>query len=522
MIYMEFNIKDKKELLLLTIISTVLVTYYIIFNTKLGIYCSDVYVYLLNALYYSGTNIHSNRSIYLSPIVCFLTSLIFDLGYVDKAAIFIVTGILAIIGNIGLYLLLRLKFDKLLSLTGAIIYSTLALNLAWLANGSLDIPAVTFTIWLVYSAILAMKKNPKYYIVVFPLFVIGFFTRYTVGLVLPPLILYYFYENSFKIKREDIKYILTGLTLAIILFAIITTTITVMGDGNLVFDGLLSSGVGGNLGSTHDNSYNPDFGYYLVNMGNFISSSNTTFVAKTPVLNNPTPLAGLVFLILIVGAALWAKRNKFEFTKTEIAGIIICLIALITFSWFTSTITIIMTMIGLFLIGKDSKYKMGFFMLGWILAYLAFQSYYIVKVNRYIIPIFPPLVYFIMVAVDEINVKLNKKSILPIILIVLFLIQGFAFVHTFEETDEFNAPEKMTNYIKENVDNWENIQIGNYNIRPYYWYLGRNSPGIESSATQKILDSNVTYYISNVKQKNLTNYTEVTQIENLHLYRKNI
>ena len=98
---MNFNIKDKKELLAITIISTILVAYYINFNANLGIYCSDVYVYLLNALYYSGTNIHSTKSIYLSPVVCFLTSLLFHLGYVDKVAIFIVTGILAIIGNIG-------------------------------------------------------------------------------------------------------------------------------------------------------------------------------------------------------------------------------------------------------------------------------------------------------------------------------------------------------------------------------------------------------------------------------------
>ena len=61
-----------------------------------------------------------------------------------------------------------------------------------------------------------------------------------------------------------------------------------MGDGKLVFDGLLSNGVQGNLGSTHDNAYNPDLGYYLLNMGNFTSSSNTTFVGETPALNNPT------------------------------------------------------------------------------------------------------------------------------------------------------------------------------------------------------------------------------------------
>ena len=517
---MNFDVKDKKELILITIISTAIVAYYINFNANLGIYCSDVYVYLLNALYYAGTNIHSTKSIYLSPIICFLTSLIFDLGYVDKVAIFIVTGILAIIGNIGFYLLLKLRFNNLLSLTGTIIYATLALNLTWLANGSLDVPAVTFTIWLVYLAILAIKKNPKYYIAVFPLFVVGFFTRYTVGLILPPLLLYYFYENSFKIKRGDLKYILIGFVLAIALFVLIASTIMSMGGGNLVFDGMLSNGIQGNLGSTHDNAYNPDFGYYLLNIGNFISSSNTTFVGKTPALNNPTLLSGLVFLILIVGAALWTKRIKFELTKTKIAGVILCLIALITFTQFSSTITIIITLMGLFLIGKDSKYKMGIFMLAWILTYLTFQSYYIVKVNRYIIPIFPALVYFIIVGVDEINAKISRKNILPIILIVLFLIQGFAFTYTFEDTNEFNAPEQMCDYIKANIDNWSDIQIGNYNIRPYYWYLGLNSPGIESKSPQKIIDSNVSYYISNIEQTNLTGYVEIKKIENLYLYQK--
>ncbi len=518
---MNINIKDKKELILITLISAALVAYYINFNDHLGIYCSDVYVYLLNALYYEGTNIYSTKSIYLSPVVCFLTSLIFDLGYVDKTAIFIITGILAIIGNIGLYLLLRLRFNNLLSLTGTIIYATLALNLTWLANGSLDIPAVTFTIWMVYFTLLAIDKNPKYYVAVFPLFVIGFFTRYTVSLILPPLFLYYIYRNSFRIKKEDLKYILIGIALAVTLSAIIISTIMSMGDGQLVFDGLLTSGVEGNLGSTHDNAFNPDLGYYLTNMGNFISSSNTTFVTNTPSLNQPTLLSGLVFLILTVGAALWVKRNKFDLSMSKIVGMIICFIALATFDLFSSTITILLTLIGLYLIGKDSKYKMGIFMLAWILSYFIFQSYYIIKVNRYIIPIFPALVYFIMVAVDEINTKIGRKSILPIILIALFLIQGFAFTYTFDDTNEFNAPEKMTDYIKENIDNWSEIKIGNYNIRPYYWYLGMNSPGIESYNTQKIIDSNVTYYISDIEQKNLTNYTKIKQIENLYLYKKN-
>ena len=97
----ELNIKqkDKYFLLFILIYSIILVGYYINFNNNLGIYCSDVYVYLLNALYYTGTNIRSTGTIYLSPLICFLTSIFFNLGFVDKQAIYIVTGAFAIFGG---------------------------------------------------------------------------------------------------------------------------------------------------------------------------------------------------------------------------------------------------------------------------------------------------------------------------------------------------------------------------------------------------------------------------------------
>ena len=38
--------------------------------------------------------------------------------------------------------------------------------------------------------------------------------------------------------------------------------------------------------------------------------------------------------------------------------------------------------------------------------------------------------------------------------------------------------------------------------------------------TQKIIESDVSYYISNVKQKNLTNFTEIKEIDGLYLYKR--
>ena len=78
----DFNLnkKDYYYLAIVTIFSIALTCNYIIFNYNFGIYCSDVYVYLLNAIYYStGENIRSTGTIYLSPLVCFLTS-IFQIG----------------------------------------------------------------------------------------------------------------------------------------------------------------------------------------------------------------------------------------------------------------------------------------------------------------------------------------------------------------------------------------------------------------------------------------------------------
>ena len=97
----EFNIKqkDKYFLLIITIFSTLLVAYYINFNNIVGISCSDVYVYLLNSQYYAGIPTRHIENIYISPVFCYLTSLLFRIGLMDKLAIFIVSGIFANVFN---------------------------------------------------------------------------------------------------------------------------------------------------------------------------------------------------------------------------------------------------------------------------------------------------------------------------------------------------------------------------------------------------------------------------------------
>lgn len=173
------------------------------------------------------------------------------------------------------------------------------------------------------------------------------------------------------------------------------------------------------------------------------------------------------------------------------------------------------------MLGKDSENKMGYVMATWIIVNFIFYSYYNIKVNRYIIPVFPAFIYFVIKAADHIqkNVKIDKR-IIPIILIVLFAIQGFAFTQTFEPTDKYIVTEEISNYIIDNNPDYQDIPIGTYNIRPYRWWIGDNVVGIPNGEHDTIDSSNLTYYISNSKIDDFENYTEIKNIGNLYLYEK--
>ena len=516
---LNLNKKDKYYLLFILLFSMLLVTNYIYFNVNLGISCSDVYLYLLNALYFTGTNIGATENIFLSPLVCFLTSILFRSGLVDKIAIFIVTGALAIFGNIGLYLLLKQYFDEIYSLAGVIIYSTLSLNLTWLANGTLDIPAVSFTIWLALFSIIAIKKNPKFYTYAMIILVLGFFTRYTVVLAIPPILLYYVYEKGFKITPEDKKHIIKAVIIGLVIGMIILSVVLIMGHGQFGAGQQFINRATGISGSERDPAFNPDFSYYLVNLPNFISNSHTVFKGN-PVLESPTVLSLVFFSILIIGTVLWLKNNKSR-PKDPVLPVALFLISFLIFTKVTSLITIFLVMVGLYIIGKDSDNKVALIMLLWILSNMIFFSHYNIKVNRYIIPIFPALIYFLIRALDIIkdNVKINK-NIIPIILIILFAVQGFAFTQSFEPTNEYISTEEISDYIMEINPDYQDIPIGTYNLRPYRWWIGSNIIGIPSTNHNAIDKSNITYYISNTKLTDLQNFTEIKNINNLYLYER--
>ena len=173
--------------------------------------CSDVFIYLSNSLVFAGYE-SSILYLYLSPVICILTAILFKLGFLSEVSLYLVTGIFCIFANIGIYALLKNKFSSILSLCGSFLFGSFSLSLLWWANGTLDVPAVALSIWTIIFTILAVDNDSKYYMIAIllavdndskyymiaiPLFVLAVFTRYTALFLLPLILLYYLSKHDF-------------------------------------------------------------------------------------------------------------------------------------------------------------------------------------------------------------------------------------------------------------------------------------------------------------------------------------
>ena len=68
------------------------------------------------------------------------------------------------------------------------------------------------------------------------------------------------------------------------------------------------------------------------------------------------------------------------------------------------------------------------------------------------------------------------------------------------------------------IANYENATIAVYNIRAFNWWFGKSLLAIESTDNEKIDSCNATYYISDKILKNMTNFTEIKNFDNIHIY----
>lgn len=582
--FKERIIDNKKDLIaigtLLIILSTI--TYFLLsIDMKIGAYyVRDVFSYLNNALSFGGYESGLSASRGLSPVIPFITSIFFRLGFISDGTIMIVSSLFYIIMGIGTYCLFRLRFNELISSCGTIILATFPINLVWVSKGMLDIPGLALSIWTIYFMILGMKKDSKFFLLTFPLFIVGFFTRYTVALILPViLIMVFLMENPFKTIKKKYKSLVGGflsggicLAIFIIIYKVYNLPLFFLSQTESISSTTSASSPTTNI------LINNNLFYYLKNLPIYLGTHKWIPYSLQPGTflfdqmkwagGYPSIIAYLYLVILVIGIALYlrklfSKRNRKLMFETEdkkvyvklaifLTSLIVFLISFTKISIIYSLIIISISLLSLYriLYKADIKYmKLDFIFFYWGIINFIFYTFHISKVDRYAISFTPSLTYFIILSLYLIynylktkydNKKLIKeiKTIVPVGLIVILLLFTGIYcavneAHTFDNKEPSNM--LTASQDEKDISNWLKQYDPNYKTKIIWadrggdmsFYLQMNIPSLDkisnkTNFTSLMKDNNVTYYISKDNKTNIIHdYILLKQFGEVSLYKIN-
>ncbi|WP_461462652.1 glycosyltransferase family 39 protein [Methanobrevibacter sp.] len=507
---MKFNLikyfrrnEDKISFYFIVCLFAVFAFLLIFVNSKgniLGKSFGDVYSYLIAALRFSGVSIDGYQQVNnLAPFIPFLTSLLFRLGFVGSSSIFFITGVFYFLGGVFFYKLLRLRFNNLYSIFGAVLYGSCTVNLIWQATAIVDIPAVALSIIAIYSIMMAVDKNQKYFYIAFPVFVLAFLSKYSAALILPIMILYYilrvFSWQKFKIYKKNT---LIGLILGIICFipyilylAIYKIDFSLYYQLNSIFTIHKYP-----LGTVND------LGFYFVNLFSC--------------LNHIEILGLFLYMVFIIGCILVLYRTrrilkvtynqqciKFlnRFVPLSIIYKLLLIEIILLFGIFLTAgrIPIVISEVLLFLIvyvmsvlsnkvlGKFNKiphkpkyrfYNYDIIMFTWSYAYLIMLSAHFVKSTSYFSSMAPGFIGLVVFSIylifktdklrdKSLDLKENKRqdynikvsTIASLVLICIFILSSFYCISV-DRQDNFQTDgDEIVDFIKNNITHFDNLSL---------------------------------------------------------------
>lgn len=446
---------------------------------------SDTFDLLANAALFAGKGI-GYADLNRPPILSLFTALFFIFDDLSIWPIFVVDGLLYIIGCIGVYLFLKERIDSLMGFIGALLFATFPLIITFAAVGYNDVSGVAVAIWAIYLTYLGVNRDSKYFLLSFPMAMLAFLTRFNNALIIFPIILYILI-NKDKIKSS--KNIFIGMLLSsLILIPLFLFFNAKFGNPLYPFLSFFqSSGGSGYTALTEHFAYNPDLLYFIKNMPVYIGAQSAVIIIFTAV--------GLVVHFFRKwkktrsGEEIWSFNLKiFKNYKLSLL-ILLTFIFLISFGkihyMFTEVIFFLIAY-NVFLMAQDHKisFKTDLLFFSWFMAFFIFQSVYIAKDHRYVITMYVPLAYFLVRglswSVSELRINFKGKNItryfMAILLTLMMLSSFFTQLPAIEEGNQqnklFNQEAIQTSiWIKNNVPDYKSKVI--YADFPSYfaWYL---------------------------------------------------
>lgn len=548
-----------KPLVILISITVVLVAYLLMIQIKIGVPYWDVFNYLNNAFHFA--NMGSSGVVnHLPPLIPLLTSLFFRMGYVSVDVIFILSGLIFILGIIGLYLLLNERFDSTKSLTGSLIFISLPVVMAWAVSGGIDLPGVVFSIWALYFMVIGLKKDSKFLYLVLPLLVISILTRYTAGLIVLPMI-FYILANFNQVKNiPQIKKVIFGIAIEFGVLLTIFTCFILQLDTSALF-GLFFDIVTSSSSGVEDVAYNSNFLFYLQNSLNYISLGpiqGTYRQLLNPSEGIPSVLAYIITMISVIGIFSYIYRflstgkekNISEVNIINLGKISIILVLFIGLVLSFYNKSLILSEIFLLALvylsyrfmarGRfevDNKLALDLMFLSWFGAYFLFHGILPFKVDRYFITMAPAFTYFIVLGLSQFinelkpRIKgLKSKSglvYMAIALICLSVTTVTYIGHTPQKTFTLDI-EEASQWIKGYDPNYCNKIIGSDYPNAVTWYLHKETTGAylkyynNTDEFADYLQENGVYYYfdSNKSHPTLKSYRIIKEFGVVAIYEK--
>jgi 4-amino-4-deoxy-L-arabinose transferase-like glycosyltransferase len=547
----------KNPLFKLKVITTVITVYLIIRQENIGVPYYDVFVYLNNALIFAGIPVGNMSVIYLSPLMPILTSLVFRTGYISANVIFILDGLIFISGVIGLYLIFRERFNEIQSLVGSLIFISFPLVYSWAASGAIDVPGVSFSIWVIYALVMGVRKNSKLLYLVFPLFTVAFLARYTSAILVFPMILYLLMNDDFIKNMKKISFgILAGLVIITPFFIYIYEK---LGNLNSIIN-IFTSTLIGSGASVNDLGYNPDKLYYLTHILNYISVSplqGTYSQILNPSYGFPSVLSYITVIIVLFGLSIYLygimkkkiqEIDIYNKNKTNLQLIILILLFIVgILSFFTSSYLITeFIILGALYVGyrllKGTKIKnleIDFLFLSWFVSFFIFHSIIPLKVDRYFITMSPALAYFIIlglsIVIEKYKFKFKQEKLKSG---GLYFIVGLVFLSSITAVNLGHTPKHGYGFYIQSASDWLMEYDPNYQDKVIYsdydpaltWSLKKEVkfgvPRLYTSSeafSNYLIGNNADYYIDTLSnpKPDIPGYHIIKNITSISIYESN-